>query len=82
MAKAIVSNDARQFKNQHPEYSVDPRGEIRLSLALLKDKPLWRQRYQKFIEEMVYDNTPTIDYETAINVLEDISAGVINSLSQ
>lgn len=82
LAKAIVSNDARQFKNQHPEYSVDPRGEIQLSLTLLKDNPLWKQRYQKFIEEMVYDNTPALEYETAINVLEDISAGVINSLSQ
>ncbi len=31
---------------------------------------------------MVYDNIPTLEYETAINVLEHISMGVINSLSQ
>ena len=76
LAKAIVTNDARQFKNQHPEYSVDPRVEIELSLSLLRNKLLWKERYQKFIEEMVYDNTPAIEYEKAVDVLEHISAGV------
>ena len=81
IANAIVSNDAKQFKNQHPEYSIDPSAEIKLSLSLLKQKPLWEERYQNFIEEMVYDNASAIEYEQAINVLENISAGVIDSLS-
>ncbi|HAT7074061.1 TPA: nucleotidyl transferase AbiEii/AbiGii toxin family protein [Legionella pneumophila] len=82
LAKAIITNDARQFKNQHPEYAVDPSSEIQLSLSLLRHKPLWKERYQKFIEEMVYDNAPAIEYEKAINVLERISTGVIDTLSQ
>ena len=81
IANAIVSNDAKQFKNQHPEYSIDPSAEIKLSLSLLKQKPLWEERYQNFIEDMVYDNASAIEYEQAINVLENISAGVIDSLS-
>ena len=81
IANAIVTNDAKQFRNQHPEYSVDTSAEIQLSLSLLRHKPLWKERYQKFIEEMVYDNAPAIEYEQAINVLEHISAGVIDSLS-
>ena len=42
LAKAIVNNDAKQFKNQHPEYSINPSDEIKLSLGLLKGKPLWK----------------------------------------
>ena len=82
LAKAIVTNDAKQFKNQHPEYSADPGAEIRQSLALLKSKPLWKERYQEFIETMVYDNTTAIEYENAINILENISTRVIDSLHQ
>lgn len=82
LAREIISNDARQFRNQHPEYSFNPGSEIQLSLELLKNKPLWKQRYQKFIEEMVYDNTPALEYEAVLNNLEHISTSVINTLSQ
>lgn len=82
LAKAIVTNDAKQFKNQHPEYSTDPGAEIRESLSLLKNKPLWKERYQEFIETMVYDNTTALEYENAINILENISARAIDSLHQ
>jgi hypothetical protein len=82
IAKMIVSNDAKQFKNQHPEYSTDPGTEIRQSLGLLKNKPLWKERYQEFVETMVYDNASTLEYEKAIDVLESISKGIIDSLSQ
>ena len=82
LAKAIVTNDAKQFKNQHPEYSINPCAEIRQSLALLRNKPLWKERYQEFIETMVYDNTTALEYKNAINILENISARVIDSLHQ
>ena len=52
------------------------------SLALLKNKPLWKERYQEFIETMVYDNTTALEYKNAINILENISARVIDSLHQ
>ncbi|MDR3492481.1 MAG: nucleotidyl transferase AbiEii/AbiGii toxin family protein [Gammaproteobacteria bacterium] len=82
LAKAIVTNDAKQFKNQHPEYSIDPGAEIKQSLTLLKNKPLWKERYQEFIETMVYDDTAALEYENVIKILENISARVIDSLHQ
>ncbi len=82
LAKTIIINDAKQFKNQHPEYSTDPGAEIMQSLGLLKNKLLWKERYQEFIETMVYDNTTAIEYENAINILENISRKVIDSLHQ
>lgn len=81
LAKSIVDHDAKQFKNQHPEYSADPGAEIGLSLALLKNKPLWKKRYREFIETMVYDSTSTLGYKSAMDNLENMSTGVISSLN-
>lgn len=79
-AKTIVFSDGKQFKNQHPEYAADPGAEIRQSLALLKNKPLWKERYEEFIEAMVYDSTNALPYDQAITTLEGISANVIKNL--
>jgi hypothetical protein len=38
LAKAIINNDAKQFKNQHQEYSADPIAEIKESLSPLRNK--------------------------------------------
>ncbi len=80
LAQDIVINDAKQFKNQHPEYSANPRAEIQESLALLRNKPIWKEHYQTFLTEMVYDSSAPIAYEEAIAIIEDLSTKVINSL--
>lgn len=80
LAKEIVISDARQFKNLHPEYSVDPGGEIQQSLSLLKSNSLWKERYYEFIETMVYNNNDVLDYNQAIENLEHISTEVIYAL--
>lgn len=82
LAKVIVNNDAKKFKNQHPEYWNNPNAEILQSLTLLKNKSVWKTRYQEFIEAMVYDNSSAQEYEAAIHVLENISASVICFLNQ
>ena len=80
LAKIIIDYDAKQFKNQHPEYFNDPATEIRQSLEILKNKYQWKERYQRFIESMVYDKATTPDYEKVVQSLEDISKDVINAL--
>lgn len=82
LAKTIVSNDAKQFKNQHPEYAENPSEEIKQSLSLLKNKSIWKARYQEFIETMVYDNINTIDYESAVANIEHISTKIMGFLSE
>lgn len=79
-AKTIVTSDGKQFKNLHPEYAANPSSEIKQSLALLKDKSLWKERYEEFVEAMVYDTTNAIPYDQAITILEGISANVIKNL--
>jgi predicted nucleotidyltransferase component of viral defense system len=80
LAKAIINNDAKQFKNQHQEYYANPGAEIKQSLALLKNNPLWKDRYQEFIETMVYANDNALEYDKAIDSLEHISSEIIDTL--
>ena len=77
LAKDIVLNDAQQFRNQNPEYAVNPAEEINRSLDLLRTKPIWRERYQDFIENMVFNPDLAEDYDKAINVIADLSKRVI-----
>lgn len=81
LAKTIVNSDANQYKNQHPEYHDDPKTEIRQSLEILKNRELWKERYQKFVDTMVYDKTNISTYDIAIQSLEMISEKIIDSLS-
>ncbi len=80
LAKEIIGNDARQFKNQYPEYFNNPVTEIKKSLALLKTKSVWHDRYQAFIENMVYENTADVTYGKAIDALEKLSQSVFDTL--
>jgi hypothetical protein len=81
LAKAIITSDAKQYKNRHSEYSANPCAEIRESLALLRNKPVWKENYQIFLSDMVYDSSTAIGYEKAVSTIEEISAKVIDSLS-
>jgi predicted nucleotidyltransferase component of viral defense system len=81
LAKEIVNNDAKQFKNQHPEYSINPGDEIKRSLEVLKNSPRWKDRYQEFIETMVYDSPLTLEYEHAIASIEHMSVAIIDALN-
>jgi hypothetical protein len=81
LAKTIVNRDTKQFKNQHPEFSEDPVTEMKRSLALLKNKPQWKERYQAFVETMVYDDTPALEYENALKNVSELSKKVMDLLS-
>jgi len=80
LAKDIVLTDAQQFKNQNPEYAANPGEEINRSLDILRTKPLWRERYQDFIENMVFNPDLAPDYGKALNVIADLSKRVISFL--
>jgi hypothetical protein len=81
LAKDIVINDAKQFKNQHPEYSNNPSDEIKQSLALLRSKSHWSDRYQEFIKTMVFNNNAALEYDKAITTIEQISMRVISTFN-
>ncbi len=80
ITESIVNNDAKQFKNQYPEYFANPVQEIQHSIAILKNNPEWENRYHNFIDTMVYDKDATHNYRSAVTLLEEISDKVINTL--
>lgn len=80
LAKIIVFDDAKQFKNQHPEYHRDPIYEIHQSLDILKNKEIWKERYQRFTNSMVYDKTAIPNYNSAVQSLGDLSKNIISIL--
>lgn len=80
LAKTVIISDGIQFRNKHVEYTSNPSHEIKQSLSILKNNPIWEMRYEEFIEAMVYNSKNTTSYDEAINQLEDFSAKLINSL--
>lgn len=82
LAEIIINSDAKQFKNQHPEYFNNPAAEIYQSLQILKNKPVWKERYQQFTDSMVYEKITMPAYDSAIQTLEEISTGIIEKLNQ
>lgn len=77
LVKFVIENDAAQFKNQHFEYFNNARDEILYSLHLLKNKSQWAERYRFFIENMVYDNHDFLNYDVALEKLENFSLEVL-----
>ena len=82
LGKEIVSQDAKKFENQHPEYARNPSLEISRSLELLKMQPSWKKRYEKFSEAMVYGNVAIPEYEAALSEIEQLSLNVISLLNE
>jgi hypothetical protein len=82
LTKTIIANDAKQYRTQHPEYFAAPEREIFQSLEILKNKPLWKKRFQDFIDVMVYEKASTPIYESAMQSLENVSSFIINSLTE
>lgn len=65
LARDIADNDALQFANQHPAYAADVPGETRKALDAFRSDPLHRQRYEAFLNEMVYGERPGYDQALA-----------------
>lgn len=79
LAKRVIFNDARQFKNQYPEYLEDPCSEIQRSLEILRHNEIWRERYQNFIDAMVYDKCTMVEYDHALQALNSMSEQVLDT---
>jgi hypothetical protein len=54
LAGDIAGADAMQFRNQYPAYAIDIAGETRKALDALRSDPVYRDRYARFLADMVY----------------------------
>jgi hypothetical protein len=72
LARDIAAADAREFRNQYPAYERDSAGETRKALDALRADPLHRERYARFMADMVYGERPEFDeaIQTVANLVE------------
>jgi len=57
-----LNQDAKDFANQHPEFLIDPLGELRKAMIFAKESPIISTMYINFIRDMVYSsNSPSFD---------------------
>ena len=61
LARDVAANDASAFGNQYPAYEADIGGETHNALDALRADPLYRQRYETFVADMVYGEKPAFD---------------------
>ncbi len=80
LSRVIINQDAAQFKNQYPEYFINSSAEIQKSLTILRNKKLWEERYQTFVDVMVYDKSAIPVYDNAMQLLETLSKKIIKNL--
>lgn len=71
----VISADAKRQKNQYPEFSKNPVGEIKTALEHIGGNPEFRENYENFVLPMVYGtSTPDWDevWQTYRSTLEKI----------
>jgi hypothetical protein len=76
LARAIAETDAQEFASQYPAYAADIAGETRKALDALRTDPLHRQRYDRFMADMVYGERPEFD-AAMMTVVELAEAGAM-----
>lgn len=64
LARSIAASDATEFANQFPAYATDIPGETRKAVDALQTDPLHRERYARFLADMVYGER--VEFSTAL----------------
>jgi hypothetical protein len=74
LARSIAETDAQEFASQYPAYAADIAGETRKALDALRTDPLHRQRYERFMADMVYGERPEFGeaFATVSKLAEDV----------
>lgn len=67
LVRAIAQADAGEFANQYPAYATDIAAETRYASAALQSEPAIRERYARFVSDMVYGTS--IDFDAAVRVV-------------
>lgn len=76
--QSLVEGDAAQFRNQHPEFEVDPISEMRNVISALYTNDRFEKSYLKFVDDLVYGDAEP--YGNARQVFVRISEELVDSL--
>ncbi len=72
LTSRVIKIDRDQFGNQHKEFKDDPRTELKFGLRCLTENPKYKERYQKFIGPLVYNDNPA-KWDIALQALQKIA---------
>lgn len=68
MVQQVIENDREEFGKKHTEFKKDPNSELLFGLGLLKEDPVYEQRYGSFIGPLVYHPSPVTWKEALTNL--------------
>jgi len=75
LARDIAVADAIEFRNQYPAYQADIAGETRYALYALRSDPVYRQRYDRFLGDMVYGEQ--VEFDEAMETVAALVAELV-----
>ncbi len=73
----ILEEDKSRFGNQHQEFVLNPRNELRLGLKELELNKEYRIRFEGFVAPMVYSTEPH-DFDTCFTSFKEIAQKLID----
>jgi len=72
LVEQVIDIDKKQFGNQHIDFVVDAKNELRYGLSLLLEQPQHEARYKQFIGPLVYHPSPD-DWHEAISTVQSLA---------
>ena len=66
-----TETDRKQFRKKHPQFQENPQKELRFGYEVLKTKPLYRDRYDKFVGPLVFNPSPP-SWDSALKTVDDL----------
>lgn len=72
LVRKVIQMDVEQFGNQSRQFRDNPVEELMYGLKLLIERPLYRERYEKFIGPLVYHPAPA-NWDEAISTVSKLA---------
>ncbi len=79
MVVAAINLDVERFGKQHPQMVENPIDELRFGLKLLNDESRFKERYQSYVNPMVYAESP-VHWNDALAVFSKLANEVFDGI--
>lgn len=71
LVNEVVQMDSEQFGRQHPQFLTEPMAELHHGLDCLRNNPIHKERYERFIGPLVYSESP-VTWDEAFQTVIDL----------
>ena len=81
LAQATIDKDADRYGNQHPQMREAPLAELRLGLEEIRRNPVYKDRYVKLLDPMVFGDD-RVPWEQAHERFQESAAALLARLKR